>query len=704
MASRGCDLGEEELAELEEAETRRSSHAHAAHGTPPVSGDGACDGSGGCGRSGDDAKGSSCGAAGVSRPGDGLTRDEKRGVGSWAARSAPATGPRTCYKCKTAEATVIVNREGSCVDCMENSVMGKVRAVKQKGGLARGDRVLVAVSGGPASLLLLRCLDAMRAPEGSAHPGKGRLPFGIMAVHVQQVSTLELKEEQALAHAQLVEAAVRSTGFDGQVHIVPLHDVYSSPQQDATGPQQDAAGPQQDATGSQQGATGLQQDATGPQQDATGPQQGATGRADRLRSLLQAATDPTGREDLEAHLLNMMLQSVAATHACNKIVLGDTATSLAARVVAEAAKGRGYALPGNLQLLDARHATDGGASLLRPLRDVSTKEVALLCRARGVVCAPPLSLPQKAGAGGQASVNQLAVAFMAGLQAHLASTSSTVLRTAQTLRPFVWNELCTGAVDGVGGSGRTVGDRSGRGGRADGGLAPGPRGDNVASSSLCAGSGGGDGGLGEGARGRALCVVCSCPLAPPEAAALRGAVAAAAAAAAETAAGSSDAAAAAVAAAAAAVAAEAAAGSPEAAPAAAAAAAAVAEAPPEAAELCGAVAAEAENASVGRAEAGAGAAPGRSGAEAAGGAAAGAASGSGGAATSPVPLRAGCCTSCASQILAPLAAHVAARAGGGRQGQQQGILERGQAQGLDAAMLALLPEAVAERLAALSCS
>ncbi len=64
--------------------------------------------------------------------------------------------------------------------------------------------------------------------------------------------------------------------------------------------------------------------------------------------------DKTGREDLIAHLRRALLLRAATELGCNKLALGSCATRLAAHIVASVSKGSGYALPADLQFVDAR--------------------------------------------------------------------------------------------------------------------------------------------------------------------------------------------------------------------------------------------------------------------------------------------------------------------------------------------------------------
>ena len=75
-----------------------------------------------------------------------------------------------------------------------------------------------------------------------------------------------------------------------------------------------------------------------------------------LEAHAQAVPDATGREDLVGALRLRLLLAAAAALGCNRLALGDSATRLAARAVALAAKGAGHALPASLQHFDARRA------------------------------------------------------------------------------------------------------------------------------------------------------------------------------------------------------------------------------------------------------------------------------------------------------------------------------------------------------------
>jgi hypothetical protein len=121
--------------------------------------------------------------------------------------------------------------------------------------------------------------------------------------HVEQSGTEGIGWKQYMdsfevRSLELVEA-VRSTGYQGEVHIVHLHEVYCS----------------------------------GSHEE----------RFRRLVQLLRSVSDETGRQDLVQYLRWMLLLRIAgallqSSGGCNKLAVGDTLTSLAVRVIAETAK------------------------------------------------------------------------------------------------------------------------------------------------------------------------------------------------------------------------------------------------------------------------------------------------------------------------------------------------------------------------------
>ncbi|CAI5974964.1 unnamed protein product [Closterium sp. NIES-64] len=129
---------------------------------------------------------------------------------------------------------------------------------------------------------------------------------------------------------------------------------------------------------------------------------------------------------------------------CSKVVVGSTASRLAAHTIAATAKAQGFALPADLAVWDARR----GVPVVRPLRDCSLRDLALLAHLHCLRTAFAPSLATRASlrggagsgaTGGAESINALAAWFLEGLQRESSGRQFTVTRTALKLQPFPFN-------------------------------------------------------------------------------------------------------------------------------------------------------------------------------------------------------------------------------------------------------------------------
>ncbi len=69
--------------------------------------------------------------------------------------------------------------------------------------------------------------------------------------------------------------------------------------------------------------------------------------------------------------------------------------------------------------------------MVRPVKELPARDMAMVCHLRGLHLAP---LPLMARSGGRPSLNALCREFVAGMQAGLPSTVSTIVRTASKLK------------------------------------------------------------------------------------------------------------------------------------------------------------------------------------------------------------------------------------------------------------------------------
>jgi hypothetical protein len=366
-------------------------------------------------------------------------------------------------KCKAAPAvTLIRQHEPYCNICIEAGVIAKFRyATKGQGLIATGDSVLLALSGGAASMALLWCTLAMQSAN-SSRPERGKVPFQLLVLHVDCSAAWGVPAEQAQQRLQELQAAAAAAGFRGQLLVLQLQDAFADQEQlqqllQDHQQQQQQQQQQHHTSVEQLQVLQLQEQlqaahlTAAEQQQPTPHVQLRQQWQQQLQQLLHAVADTTGREDVAAHLQDSLLRRAAAALGCSRMLRDECACRIAANIIAEAAKGRGFSVPADIQLLDARLLQQGGPAVLRPLREVTHKELAALCAYKGIACNDrQMGQPQQSSGGsasrgssvhGAASVNQLAERFIADMQGSVPASIYTILRTASHLQPFAFNSL-----------------------------------------------------------------------------------------------------------------------------------------------------------------------------------------------------------------------------------------------------------------------
>lgn len=269
-------------------------------------------------------------------------------------------------------------------------------------------KLAMACSGGCGSSAMLRMLAQVQSRE----PGRaerGRIAFAMEAYVVDEACLAEDVERANAFAISVAEEAERiveqarkaqsgttgNTGsgefLDFRAHVLPLEDVFEE----------------------------------------------ASSRMERkrkCRELVLGVRDATGREDVIEHLRMKRLRMAAEGAGAEVLLLGECATRLAVRAVADTVKGKGYAMPGNIQFADSRMGRER-TTVLRPLRDSVAKELAFYCHFAGVrLHEKPWRVVQGT------TLNGLSDAFVATLQANLPSSVSTVFRTVEKIQAFPFNQ------------------------------------------------------------------------------------------------------------------------------------------------------------------------------------------------------------------------------------------------------------------------
>jgi len=151
----------------------------------------------------------------------------------------------------------------------------------------------------------------------------------------------------------------------------------------------------------------------------------------------QAARDNTSPvtewEDRRARLTQDVLLEYAAQQGCTRVVLGDSATTVAARIVSDSTKGLALNSP-HLLLQQALAGWGSLRGILRPLNDLLDEELFLMLR-HAQVCPVhlPLACVLESGAWQRGSLNAHCRRLIAILQADKKGSVHTILRTISKL-------------------------------------------------------------------------------------------------------------------------------------------------------------------------------------------------------------------------------------------------------------------------------
>ncbi|CAL1385672.1 unnamed protein product [Linum trigynum] len=302
-----------------------------------------------------------------------------------------------CLKCKVSPPISSGSGGGGtgdearfCADCFRANLFGKFRlAVTSHAMITPSDNVLVAFSGGVASRVALQFVHEMqqRAQKNYEASKDRSLPvFGVGVAFVDESSVCSISKDGVEEAIQEMKSTVSKLAPPvKQFHVVSSASLYSS---------------------------------------------GSSDEKDRLKKLIGAVDDVTGKDDLLMHLRMWELQKVASENGYTKLVLGLCTSRIACHVIAATVKGQGYSLSADIQYVDARWEVP----VVLPLRDCTTQELNILCRIDGL---KPSQLVNDHPSG----INGLISSFVRLLQEENPSRESTIVRTAGKLTPFHFNRV-----------------------------------------------------------------------------------------------------------------------------------------------------------------------------------------------------------------------------------------------------------------------
>ncbi|XP_070833596.1 cytoplasmic tRNA 2-thiolation protein 2 [Chaetodon trifascialis] len=332
---------------------------------------------------------------------------------------------KKCVKCKEATAAVVI-RAGDpyCRGCFKEYFVHKFRAMLGKNRVIfPGEKVLLAVSGGPSSCSMLS-----QVQEGLSQNAHKKLRFLPGIVYIDEGAAVGQSVEERQRTLAELQAVFKATAFP--FHTVPLEQVLHLPSSVVMM----VPSPSERPASAYKAA--VDEFIQGDSRSCLKPQEHEEAslldvpesHTQLLQQLIGSAKTPTAREDLLNTLRQHLLVHTARTEGYSKLMLGDNCTRLAVKLLTSISLGRGAQLAQDTGFSDSRY---GDITIVRPMRDYSTKEIADYNHLFNVPCVLPkvdTKITDKA------SVQRLTESFVTKLQADFPSTVSTIYRTSEKLQ------------------------------------------------------------------------------------------------------------------------------------------------------------------------------------------------------------------------------------------------------------------------------
>nr|XP_060644096.1 cytoplasmic tRNA 2-thiolation protein 2 [Anolis sagrei ordinatus] len=353
--------------------------------------------------------------------------------------------PLKCMKCKEGSPVLIIRvGDAFCKTCFKDYYIHKFRATLGKNRcIYPGEKVLLAFSGGPASSSMVR-----QVQEGLSQGAAKKLRFkpGIVYIDEGAVCGQSMAAREDICSE--VERILQTTGFPYHlVHLEEVFDLSSSVLHSVSHEIPDQSHTYKEAVDDfikqqrekerdagelflkdQQGEFNLQDSSKEEDFVDPGKEVPAVSHTEELINLFQTVKTLTAKEELLQTLRTHLILHVARTHGYSKVMMGESCTRVAVKLLTNLCLGRGAFLAADTGFSDNRY---GDVLFLRPMREYPAKEIAFYNRLFGV---PSVFIPAlDTKASERASIHRLIESFLYKLQSEFPSTVSTVYRTGEKL-------------------------------------------------------------------------------------------------------------------------------------------------------------------------------------------------------------------------------------------------------------------------------
>ncbi|XP_066569853.1 cytoplasmic tRNA 2-thiolation protein 2 isoform X2 [Amia ocellicauda] len=353
-----------------------------------------------------------------------------------------------CVKCNEVSAVLIIRAgDGFCRDCFKEYFVHKFRAMLGKNRLIfPGEKVLLALSGGPASSSML-----FQVQQGLSRDAPKKLRFTPGIVYIDGAATGQSPEERIGKISQL-ESIFSATGYP--FYIVHLEEVFGLPNsvlqcvpsvperiegcykaaverfiQHSTSTQREMRCISEAEDPSLMGAqTRLSELSVQDGRVSGGRLPVTPEQTQAVERLLASVRTLTAKEELLQTLRHHLIVHTARAHGYAKVMMGDSCSRLAVKLLSNISLGRGASLAMDTGFSDPRY---GDIAIVRPMREYSSKEIAFYNKMFKV---PSVFIPGlDTKAPEKASIQRLTESFVNKLQAEFPSTVSTIYRTSEKL-------------------------------------------------------------------------------------------------------------------------------------------------------------------------------------------------------------------------------------------------------------------------------